>query len=615
MGIISEEQYRVCRQHKRNQYVRLTILNKQNFIIGQIESKVIDGSISITNDSYLRRSANLKLKLDSQLLPKQQTFLWLNNMLRLEIGIQNLLSNEIIWFKEGIFLYKSNQMNYSATEKSIDLTLIDKMCRFSGDIYGFFENNIKLSTQTTPIDESIRHIVKDLGGENNILIENFTDNSGNTLMLPYTLTANAGDNMLNSIKTLVELYKYHTCYYNVDGFFVAEHTKTLLNDDIKEDFRDIDYTITSQVTNDYSYVKNFVKVLGIFVEPLVSVEDIESPSNQTPVNSSTTLKIFLNKPLYDSNGSRFSNSKDVKSYFTYNGTASNFTSAIYNDSDWSITFLIVGENGKILKALPNMIYDSCQIPFDDGGYVYSTTDTKWARILVATVITDGINNQIKFELNFNKPLYKSGVAITTGTSLKSSFYYADGSGNTNNFLDAIYTIDNTNYYITLTFANAVPNATIQINRDGATNVNSVYDNAGLIYRTESYIMNGTTWTLIEDDSSLLTTYQVTTELSNTDNTSPYSVDNLGEKRVLVINDQNIYTKSQCDSRAEWELQLHSNLNETINLTCLALYYLDVDMLIYLYNKELNVDGKYKIDKISFSLKEGTMSLTVSKIFM
>jgi Phage late control gene D protein (GPD). len=616
MTVITEQMRRVCKQHDRQEYVKITVLNKQNLEIAQIEGKTIDGNVSITNDSYLRRSASLKLKLDNELLPKQQSLIWTNKKCKIKIGIKDLLNDEIVWFPMGIFLYKGTQASYSSTERSLSLTLSDKMANFSGDINGEFLNDIKLSTQTTPIDESIRHIVTDLGGESNVLIESMVDDDNKTLMLPYTLTAKAGDKMLDSLKTLIEMYKYHTLYFDTDGIFVAEHTKTLLSDLISEDFRDIDFTINSQVTNDYSYIKNHIKIYGISVQPMVSVEDVESISNPTPVNNGQNLKILFNKPLYDSSGNRISDGANVKSCFQYNGTVSNFSSATYNNSDWSVTFVISGEQGKILKPVSNMIFDSSEIPFDDGGYSYSSVDGKWSRILVATILTDGINDTIQFELNFNKALYNSsGNPIVSGIDLKSSFYYADGSGNTNNFVSATYLINNGDYHITLSFTNPVENMTIQINKDGTSNSNSIYDSAGLIYRTENYIMNGTTWTKIIDDSSLITTYQITAELKNTDNTSPYSIDNIGEERTLVINDQNIYTKTQANLRCQWELQTHSNLNEQITISSLSLLYLDVNMLIYLYQPSLDIDSKYRIDKLGFDLKSGTMSVTCTKLYM
>jgi len=618
MAVITEQMRRVCRQHNRQEIVKISILNKNNLIIGEISGKVVEGSISLDSTSFIRRSGSLKLILDSETFPSQTNYLWITNKAKISVGIWDLLLNEYCFFSLGIFLFKDLNMSYASTDKTISLNLCDKMCQFNGELGGELENDIKIPRDIS-ISQAIKSVVVDLGNEseNNVLIEDIINSdTGLSRTLPYTLQKSVGQTLYDAITELVGLYKYTDCFYNTEGQFVCQPTHTLLSDPISETFNpneDIDFTINSQVTNSFDYIYNYVKITGVSVTPLVSVEDVESTSNPTPVNGSSALKITYNKSLYNSSGTEISDNMDLKSYFNYSGNALNYTNAIFDKDTWSITFTITGENGKILSPKANMLYDNSQMAYINDGYVYSSANGKWEKLLTAYLLTDGINNTTKFELNFNKALYDSnGNPIVSGTSLKSSFTYS--GADSSNFVSAIYTIDNGDYYITLTFDSAVTYGVIEINKDGATNSNSLYDSAGLIFDTRSYIMNGETWVLDNANEITTSTTQVMAIATNTDNTSPYSIDNIGKKVYAPSANSSIYTTSQATLKAQYELALHSNLNESVVVSCLKLYYLETNMLIYLFNESMGIDGKYVIQKISYNLGDGTMSLTCNKVY-
>jgi len=613
--MITEQQIRVHRQHIRQQYVRISVMDKTNNIIGQLEGRSVDGEIDIDSTQSIQRTcSNLKILLNKSLLPGQYSLIWTNKKFRLETGIKDILTDEIIYFNQGIYLYNTIESNYSSTDNTLTINGLDLMCNFTGQINGQFKTAIKIANQGIPISEAIRHIVVDLGGETNVLIDDIVDDKENKCLLPYTLTADAGDNMYDTIKKLVDMYKYYIFYYDVDGNFVLEHKKMLLDSDIDIDLKGMNWTISDQQSQDFTYIKNYVKVLGVSLEPTVTVIDSPSVNNPNPVNNSSMIKILFNKPVYDKEANRLTDGQDVKDYFEFNGNVDNYTKAIYDDSDWSVIFTITGENGKILKPNTEMIYDSAQMPFDDGGIIFSSKDQYWSKLLDAIVVTDGINNTTQFTLSFNKPLYdKDGNQLNNDTDVKDSFVYSNGDAD--NFLSAIYTYDTYMWEIKLSFKQAIQDAVIQINKDGENNEHSLYDSAGIIYQPISYIMNGTTWTKVLDTP--LPSYQIWSEISNTDNNSPYSIDNIGEERVLIVNDsQNIFNTSQAELRAKYELELHSNLNETLNLSMLPLHYMDVNKVVYLYRPELNIDDKYKVDKVNLPLKEdGTMSVNLSKIYM
>lgn len=92
----------------------------------------------------------------------------------------------------------------------------------------------------------------------------------------------------------------------------------------------------------------------------------------------------------------------------------------------------------------------------------------------------------------------------------------------------------------------------------------------------------------------------------------YCVDDIGEK-ILSVEDSDILSTEQAQLRALYELEQYSNLDNTINIQLLPLYYLDV-------NEKIQVDygvvnGEFLIQSISVDLDVGgKMNISAKKLF-
>jgi hypothetical protein len=57
------------------------------------------------------------------------------------------------------------------------------------------------------------------------------------------------------------------------------------------------------------------------------------------------------------------------------------------------------------------------------------------------------------------------------------------------------------------------------------------------------------------------------------------------------------------------------MGEKIDITCVPIYMIDVNDLIYVKNNEINVNGKYCVTNLSIPLKwNGTMSISCYLIY-
>lgn len=97
--------------------------------------------------------------------------------------------------------------------------------------------------------------------------------------------------------------------------------------------------------------------------------------------------------------------------------------------------------------------------------------------------------------------------------------------------------------------------------------------------------------------------------------SPYYVNGTtGRIRLPLFGDvyDNIYSDDLARQRAEYELYLHSRMNDTVTITCVPVYWLDVNILTTYTSARSGVINKYIIKNISIGLAPSD-TMTVNMI--
>ena len=89
--------------------------------------------------------------------------------------------------------------------------------------------------------------------------------------------------------------------------------------------------------------------------------------------------------------------------------------------------------------------------------------------------------------------------------------------------------------------------------------------------------------------------------------------------VYIVSDyDNIYTSELAQERADWELYTRCKLQDNVTLTCVPIYWLDVNWLvnITLPNKQgTETTEQYLIKSINTTLGiSGTQSITMMKYY-
>lgn len=125
-------------EHNKEIYAKIITLTMDESPIEEISGKVLDGNINVDGGSNVRRTCSLTMVAQDVDLTN---FTWgLNTKFKLFIGVKNSLNTEeydnIIWFKQGIFLFTDFSTSLSSNSFQISLSGVDKMCLLNGTIGG-----------------------------------------------------------------------------------------------------------------------------------------------------------------------------------------------------------------------------------------------------------------------------------------------------------------------------------------------------------------------------------------------------------------------------------------------------------------------------------------------
>lgn len=145
-------------------YAKIILLTNDELPMYEIQGKITAGSVNIDGASAVRRTCSLTMV--SPNVDITNTYWALKNKFKLEVGVENKIDStypEIIWFKQGLYIFTGLNMNVQSNNFTISINGKDKGCLINGEIGG----NINASTdfgkleeyQTLDSGEIIRNIV------------------------------------------------------------------------------------------------------------------------------------------------------------------------------------------------------------------------------------------------------------------------------------------------------------------------------------------------------------------------------------------------------------------------------------------------------------------------
>lgn len=133
--------------HLKEQFIKIIALDINENPIEAIEGHVTGGSITIDGTSSVRRSCSISMVAKDLSI---HDFYWgVATKIKIYIGLKNEINSnydDIIWFKQGIFVLTSFSTSASTNNFAINLTAKDKMCLLNGEISGQLPASIDFGT-------------------------------------------------------------------------------------------------------------------------------------------------------------------------------------------------------------------------------------------------------------------------------------------------------------------------------------------------------------------------------------------------------------------------------------------------------------------------------------
>lgn len=625
----------------KTHYAKIILLSFDEIPIAEIQGKITSGTINVNSSSAIRRTLSLSMLVDDSIanITNIENQISINKKIKVAIGLDNPFSEyieeygNIVWFPQGVFVLSSVNSSRSISGWSLSITAKDKMSLLDGSAGGTFpaptvlsdkyiylaDGSVKIEYPVlrqiiyeavnhygsedpsnifiNDLDDTIKMLVKYDGFQPIYYIQQDNKNGIYTFNKPskgkykivqtgedvgYKLTdftypgelvLNPGETVVTLLDKIVNILGNYEYFYDIDGHFIFQEIKNYVNKQSPLDRLDTD-------NNDY--LPNFA------ASDYVRLYDTSRAVYQ--LSDLDTAAAITQTPRYD----------NVKNDFYVWGERSDNHPIHYH--------LAIDAKPVPYYCLHNM--DS--VTNDEGEIIsYSFDDESISEHELPALPLD--------EYDWREELYRKALYLktTTGFGYGDNYYYEELIS----FWRELYDPSNSEW-----------NSTNHWNPD-------VYDNPE----------NLDFWFDLIDTGSELGRYSVGQIGRRTKTINKKETKTIYNKEVpdLVFIPAKAKDRTEAEQEAfdradqeicqipesKWELfsisstgascfdeirdllYQHLNYHTTIAITCLPVYYLEPNNLLYIEDSKSGIIGNYQITQFSLPLAyNGTMNIAATEVF-
>lgn len=271
----TQSQFDTTLDRNRRIDCKLFVLNYDYTTLDEISGKIENVSFNIDAESDIRRTANIEMTL-TDIANQQQSneFYWVvGNPYWFDKYIQIYTSVNDVWVNEGIYCINAPSITYNATSNRLSFQAVDLMAKLTGMRNGYLEG----MTYSVPVGSTITGAIEGL-----LLEQGFTkyilyDPPQQTT--PQDINIDIGGTAYDLLCELRDINANWETFFDVDGVFhfqqipsgkvVTDPTSgelgepTPVVDDTMWEKLNVEYTLDTN----FEDVKNCVEVLGKTHEP------------------------------------------------------------------------------------------------------------------------------------------------------------------------------------------------------------------------------------------------------------------------------------------------------------------------------------------------------------
>ena len=265
---VGQDDYNILSQQIITKYIKLEILNFQYNVVDEISGNLTAMSVNIDSESDLRRSCNLTFVVtDASFDVKAGNKIWLDKFCRPWVGYENIYTEKIQWYNQGIYLINAPSWRYNATTHELSLAGLDLASKLTGLRNGELEG---IPTKI-PAGSSVREAMIaaiELAGFTKYTISECKDVDGNIIAVPNDIEIAQGGTVWNIVTQLRDILPRYETFFDVDGVFIYQPIPTGSGDPvIIDDTIWPNLLIDESINNDFESVKNYIEVYGRTLDP------------------------------------------------------------------------------------------------------------------------------------------------------------------------------------------------------------------------------------------------------------------------------------------------------------------------------------------------------------
>ena len=664
----TQKQYDVTLQPIRQIDCKIAVLDYDYTLLDEISGITTHISLNVTADSDIRRTADVSINLKDDISQNQNhafywtagNAYWFNKYIQIYTSIKDVRTNEDVWVNQGIYCINAPSISYDAITNELSFQAVDLVSKMTGMRNGQLQG----ATTSVPVESNIKNVIETILIEQGFYSYILYDPPQRTTI--EEINIDSGGTAWDLLCQLRDINSNWEMFFDVDGVFhfqeipngkVVTSESSAIYEDVliasnNEDIitntnQNIIVSTTEPVTYEYgeplplvddtiwkkilisaSYdtnfedVKNYVEIYGKTHEP---------SEIATATISGGMIRLVLNNDRDNYTNGRWCVEFDIGDgvepymlsdyiYFIYVFDKSNtsspwFSIDIRNDpivvgnESYCIQFtvgavpsVVNGEYIGYLQPKAYAIENNPESPFYVGQFTKYTcslgTNVNFAseKEIVVSDVTASVNNStmivdvrpwLSYDDYMNAPLYTEwyfrvhveltdNIPVTVmavrvaGTTVTTGIY-----GLNNQLISLDYSQD----YMLIVARNNTANPTVRME----------------YYPTEA---------------------------------SKLPMSGVHKINVPIFNNQvrqvcaggeydNIYSNDLAEQRARYEIYLKARLHDNINITCVPIYWLDVNQIIEyrLPNSTSKENDYWLVKSISTDISiDGTQTINAMRYY-
>ena len=607
-SFFTHEQLNALNQSIRSKKIRIEVLNYNFKIIDTIEGEALDGSIDINATSDYRRSCNLTMIVGSDyigLVEKKylidvNSLIWLDKYIKIYVGIDDVYTGETVWYNCGIYIIDEPSYSYSATESMLKFSGLDLMFNFSdkrrGQLTDYKTKLIVYDEQTGLLINRLTTrecFMGVLSTYTNVAKYYLAPMTGDFEFIPENIVFESGITIYDMLSKLLSYLPGWEMFFDVDGVFIVQPIPDGITDAIYP--LEEEYTSMEEVSVDFSNVKNLIVVRG-------RTHDCD---------------YFVNA--------------DNGDVVNYNGQILEITMSSNVELSNNITLGFVcpdNEYNPLLNRLSLNGEDFYLYDFEkQNNGVLAETFQPGSIIVLRFVQKDNLDFQHNTENYWDFLSNDQANSFAVNDIIESPYYINAELKEENYYGGLTYCANHINYVITLNNERTLTELNDKVL---ITLMPNIYNKQNLTLTVKDNISGNSlvqNLPIVKDSLPNIVTLD---EAQWTDDNTIYVLQYNKTNSCFVLKGrlqsftyylsggeyENIYSNSLAKERAEYELYLHSNLNDQISINTVPNYCLDVNKRVS-YQTFLNDEPEYYLTKtISLPLVAtgATMNIGAMQIY-